>query len=291
MRVIGHVPNERNAALFSDYLVVQGIANQVEPDRDSWAVWILSEDEMERARQLLDRFLGNPSDPVYHQQARHAQSIREQRQQEAEAAEQRHFHRRRLFGSTWGFGAMPLTIGLIGLCVVVGLLSGLGRKVEVLQYLLISVYPRGLPEIARGEVWRLFTPVLLHFHILHLAFNMLWLFDLGSMIEGRVGTWRFALLTFVLSVVSNLGEYLVTGPSFGGMSGVVYGLLGYVWMKGRFDPGSGLFLHPQTVTMMLIWFVLCMTPLMGNIANTAHGVGLVLGIAWGYTSSQLAHRR
>ena len=76
-----------------------------------------------------------------------------------------------------------------------------------------------------------------------------------------------------------------------GMSGVVYGLLGYAWMKGRFDPGSGLLLHPQTVAMMLIWFFLCLTGLMGNIANTAHAVGLVLGIAWGYASSQMAHRR
>ena len=291
MRVIGHVPNERSAALFSDYLVVQGIANQVEPDRDSWAIWIHSEDEMERSRQLLDRFLGNPSDPVYHQQTRQAQAVREQRRQQAEAAEQRHFHNRGLVTERRGFGAMPLTIGLIVVCVVVGGLSGLGRKIELLQYLLMSLYPRGLPEIMRGEVWRLLTPVLVHFGIMHLAFNMLWLFDLGSMIEGRLGTLRFALMTVVLGVVSNFGEFLVTGPSFGGMSGVVYGLLGYVWMKSRFDPGSGLFLHPQTVSMMLIWFFLCLTGLMGNIANAAHGVGLRLGIAWGYTSSQMAHRR
>ena len=69
------------------------------------------------------------------------------------------------------------------------------------------------------------------------------------------------------------------------MSGVVYGLLGYVWMKGKFDPSSGLFVHPQTVTMMLIWLVLCMTPVIPHIANTAHAVGLAVGVATGFLSS------
>ncbi|MBN2507137.1 MAG: rhomboid family intramembrane serine protease [Verrucomicrobia bacterium] len=286
MRVIGHVPNERSATVFSDYLVVQGIANQVESDSDGWAIWIHSEDELGRSREMLDRFLVNPGDPVYQQQAAHAESIRHQRRQEAEAGEQRHFHRRRLFGDVAGWGAVPLTAGLIGACVVVGALTGLGRKMEWLQYLLLSIHPRGLPEIARGEVWRLVTPVLVHFGFLHLAFNMLWLFDLGSMIERRLGMWRLARMILVLGMVSNVGQYMVSGPLFGGMSGVVYGLLGYVWMKGRFDPGSGLFLHPQTVAMMLIWFVVCLTGWLGNIANTAHAVGLVLGIAWGYVSSR-----
>ncbi|HWI58437.1 MAG TPA: rhomboid family intramembrane serine protease [Bacillota bacterium] len=69
------------------------------------------------------------------------------------------------------------------------------------------------------------------------------------------------------------------------MSGVVYGLLGYIWMRSKFDAGSGLFLHSSTVTMMLIWLVACYTGLLGPIANTAHTVGLLLGMGWGYLSS------
>ena len=78
---------------------------------------------------------------------------------------------------------------------------------------------------------------------------------------------------------------LTPGPVFGGMSGVVYGLLGYVWIRGKFDPGSGLYLHSYTVTMMIIWFVACLTGVLGPIANTAHAAGLVMGMAWGYLSS------
>ena len=120
---------------------------------------------------------------------------------------------------------------------------------------------------------------------------MLWLYDLGSMIEGREGTTRMASLVLVTAALSNLGQYYATNPFFGGMSGVVYGLLGYVWMKGKFDPASGLYLHPQTVTMMLIWFFLCWTPFIPHVANICHGVGLLVGLTWGFLTSYPRFRK
>jgi GlpG protein len=143
-----------------------------------------------------------------------------------------------------------------------------------------------LPEIRHGEVWRLITPIFIHFHILHILFNMLWLRDLGSMIEGRQSSTYLLALVLVIAAGSNLAQfYFGHAPNFGGMSGVVYGLLGYVWIRGKFDPASGLFLHPSTVTMMLIWLVACFTGILGPIANYAHLVGLMMGAAWGYLAS------
>ena len=122
----------------------------------------------------------------------------------------------------------------------------------------------------------------------HILFNMLWLRDLGSMIEARQSTWHLAILALVIAACSNVAQYFFTGnPVFGGMSGVVYGLLGYIWIRGKCDPGSGLFVHKSTVTMMIIWFFLCYSGLLGSIANTAHAVGLGMGMAWGYLSSVL----
>ena len=117
-----------------------------------------------------------------------------------------------------------------------------------------------LPEILHGQLWRLVTPIFIHFGVLHIFFNMLWLRDLGSMIEGRQSSWLLAVLVLVIAACSNLAQFCFGGPMFGGMSGVVYGLLGYIWMRGKFDPGSGLYLHPSTVTMMIIWFFACFTP-------------------------------
>jgi GlpG protein len=74
------------------------------------------------------------------------------------------------------------------------------------------------------------------------------------------------------------------------MSGVVYGLFGYIWMKGKFDPGDGLMLHSTTIMVMLFWFVFCFFGSL-NIANGAHAGGLAVGTLWGYLSSKLLGRR
>jgi GlpG protein len=86
---------------------------------------------------------------------------------------------------------------------------------------------------------------------------------------------------FVIGIPSNLAQYMMAGPWFGGMSGVVYGLFGYVWMKGKYSPHEGMALHPQTVFYMIAWFVLCFTGWVGSIANSAHAVGLLMGMAFG----------
>lgn len=185
----------------------------------------------------------------------------------------------------------PATIALIAVSVVVAILSRLGAKESVLEHLFITNFPAAgrdleLPEIMHGQLWRLVTPIFIHFGAMHLIFNMMWTRDLGMMIEHRAGTRAFLTLVLGIGVASNLGQLFVSGPFFGGMSGVVYGLLGYVWMKSRFDPASGYQLHNQTVILMIGWFVACVAGIIPHVANTAHGVGLALGIAWGFLSAK-----
>jgi len=153
----------------------------------------------------------------------------------------------------------------------------------------VHAFREVLPEIRHGEIWRLITPMLLHYSIIHILFNMMWLRDLGSMIEARQNSLVLAMLVVVCAAGSNLAQYFVSGNHFGGMSGVVYALFGYIWIRGKFDPASGLFLHPSTVTMMIVWYFVCLVGLMSGVANTAHGVGLAMGMAWGWLSS-LKHR-
>ena len=177
---------------------------------------------------------------------------------------------------------------------MVFLLSGYGYKDETIRGLFITdftggVVDRTLPEIRHGELWRLLTPIFIHFGPVHILCNMLWLRDLGSMIEGRQSSWHLAALVLAFAACSNFAQFYVSGPAFGGMSGVVYGLLGYIWIRGKRDPGSGLYLHPSTVLMMIVWFFACYSGFIGRVANTAHAVGLGLGMAWGYLSS-LRHR-
>lgn len=181
----------------------------------------------------------------------------------------------------------PLTTTLIGLCLAVALLSGFGTSQEVLRPFFISDAPgTDLPEVRNGELWRLITPIFIHFGPLHLVFNMLWLWDLGGAVELLQGWRRLATLVTLAGVGSNIAQYYYAGPGFGGMSGVVYALLAYVWLYGRLAPQRGLFLHRQIALMMLVWYVLCWTGIFGPIANMAHTVGLLLGLGIGYVVMQ-----
>lgn len=182
----------------------------------------------------------------------------------------------------------PLTLTLIALSGVVAALSGLGGNERVVNWLLISTSNSGfsLPEIAHGQVWRVITPIFIHFGIAHLVFNMLWLKDLGSAIEKVAGPASFLELVLVSGVASNFAEFAFSTPYFGGMSGVVYALFGYVWMRAKFDPASGLRLESNTILWMIGWFVLCTTGVMGPVANIAHGVGLAVGMVWGFASAK-----
>lgn len=287
MRLIGHLASEDQARTLSDYLLVKGIQNGIEPEKGvGWALWVHDEDQLDEATAVLAAYQQCPDDPQYATKAREASAIRA-REQKGEAEYRKKVRdRTNLFPSLMSYGLGPVTLILMLVSVGVFLLSKFGTDVSSVAWAPITVHLRsGLYEIRHGEVWRLITPIFLHFGPLHILFNMFWLRDLGSMIEARQGPWMLVLLTVVIAAGSNFGQYLVSGPAFGGMSGVVYGLIGYIWMRGKFDPGSGLFLHPSTVATALVWFVLCYTNVLGNVANTTHAVGLVMGVVWGYASS------
>jgi GlpG protein len=181
---------------------------------------------------------------------------------------------------------MPLTLILIAISVVIALVSSFGRNTQMLLPFFISEYiGGGLREVFQGQVWRLITPIFIHFGVIHILFNMLWMFDLGGVIERMQGSRRLGVLVGITGVAGNVAQYWWSGPDFGGMSGVIYGLLGYVWIQGRFNPRAGLILHQQIAIMMLAWFVLCWTGVIGSVANMAHTMGLVSGLILGWVYS------
>jgi membrane associated rhomboid family serine protease len=181
-----------------------------------------------------------------------------------------------------------VTVALIASSVVVSLLANF----SLVMPLIIGLPGRPLfSDVLGGEVWRLVTPMFLHLSFLHILFNMMWLWDLGRLVEMIKGSVFLLAFVVVTGAASNVAQYAITGsPAFGGMSGVVYALLGYVWMQGKFNPRFGFEMHKATVIMMLVWYVLCWTGLVGPIANWAHTGGLVLGVAWGYLAAHRGRR-
>jgi GlpG protein len=122
--------------------------------------------------------------------------------------------------------------------------------------------------------------MLIHFGILHLVFNMLWLYRLGSQIEDLQGTRLFLGLVALTQIPGVLVQFEVSGPIFGGMSGVVYGLFGYSWMQARYT-SRGYSLTDRDTMWIMGWFVLCATGLVGHIANAQHALGLFFGLLAG----------
>jgi GlpG protein len=295
MRHIGNLPDEKHARVFGDFLVAGGIRNELEREEDgSWVVWIAEEDHLPEAQAAFERFRANPGAPEFQGATTSAAKVREAEAEDLKAYRKRIRTRQSLFRSFGRQGVGILTYSLIFACCTVGYFSDMGTNDDFLQHWFISNFLRSsmgfLPEVLSGEVWRLFTPIFVHLDIIHLLFNMMWLFQLGCMIEARQSSWHLLALVAVIALVSNLAQYYFHHPFFGGMSGAVYGLAGYVWIRGKYDPGSGVFLDQISLIILMVGLVGCYAGFFGPVANTAHLVGLISGAVWGGVSAFWALR-
>jgi GlpG protein len=162
---------------------------------------------------------------------------------------------------------------------------------EVLAYLTFTPFELvdGKPVFDRidGQYWRLVTPAFLHFGWLHIVFNSLWLWELGGKVERVLGHLNMFLLFVVIAMVSNASQFAFGGDGlFGGMSGVVYGLLGFSWVAPLLQPAWRIQPSPALMLFMVGWLVLCMVGVVevlgfGAIANAAHLGGLLCGALLG----------
>jgi GlpG protein len=296
MRAIGQLANEAQARAFGDHLVAHKIRNEIEADGGVWIIWIHDEEQVAQAKTQLERFRANPAAAEFQAARTEAAKVKAAEAEDLANYRQRLRDRHGMFPKFGGYGVGALTYGLIALCVIVAILSKLGYDDEFVRKLVLADPDRAdgtfLPEVRSGEYWRLLTPIFIHFGPLHLVFNMMWLFQLGCMIEARRGVSTLAALVIVTGTLPMVAQYLVSGPGYvGGMSGAIYGLAGFVWLRGKKDPASGVGLDPQSWIIMMIWLVLCMTGAMGRVANTAHLAGLIIGLLWGWVSAYFARRR
>ncbi len=301
MRQAGTLSNRDEAQRLVDYLLTQDIIAKAEPAGDAWAVWVREEDQVPAATRELQEFRADPQATRYRQAGDAANALRKQQARD-EQQRRKNFIEVRERWDPRSVGRRPLTIVLIAASVLVSLITDFGQNdSEFLRSLWFQPRPTNLLEVVNwtatkdirdGQVWRVVTPIFIHMSPLHLIFNMYWLYVFGSMIEQRRGTLFFGLLVLAVAVISNWGQYYFTyvvdwfhvppTTQFGGMSGVGYGLFGYLWIKSRFDPLSGIFLPPSTVVLFLIWFALCWSGALGSIANWAHTIGVLTGMVFAY---------
>jgi membrane associated rhomboid family serine protease len=165
-------------------------------------------------------------------------------------------------------------VGLIalGLFVAIGNLSDPSAQ--------SSVDPFVLDQRAFwAEPWRLLTSTVVHANFIHVGFNVWWMWLLGTYVEASFGHLRALGLMLLLAVGSAAAEYTFSTGGVG-LSGVVYGLFGFLWALDRYSMRHRGAMDRQRTRFFVFWFFLCIVLThfdVLRIANVAHGSGAVFG--------------
>jgi len=249
------------ALLFADYCKSQGLQVGIEPQGQGTALLAPAE-QIPQLQPLLEQFLREPEHPRY------------------QAAAWQQSNSVALPASTTGvqlaaLWRAPLTSALLLLTLAVYLW----------QQLDFMGANAALQLTQPAQFWRWLTPIVLHFSLTHLVFNLVWWVLLGQKIEQYSTSATLLQLTISSAVISNGLQLAMAGPNFGGLSGVVYALFGYCWLYDRL---RGTQYYPVTnglAAFMVLWLALgFMDVLWVSMANWAHLGGLVCGLAWAWLS-------
>ncbi len=259
----------RMAQALVDYLSTLGIPCELTQSELGVSVWLADERRLAQAQQEVKRFLSEPNHPRYMEaswQSGHADA--------------RIDYSKGMTDPVTDFlhQAGPLTLVVIIACLAIYALDAIGLPI----FDELAFHPT-LAQFTDWQAWRYVTPAFIHFSVLHLVFNLLWWWYLGGQIEQRLGSGKLFILLIVGAALPNIAEFFASGPRFGGLSGVVYALLGYSWLRTRLQPDCGLAMPPALMGFMLVWLVLGFLDMLGTpTANMAHLVGLLVGLAQGW---------
>ena len=189
-------------------------------------------------------------------------------------------------------------IPLIFTAVTLAVISNFGSRITILEpftFTKIVISNSGFISMSNfnqtffidNQWWRLVSPIFIHFSLAHLAFNCLWIYILGEKIEKIDNKLIFIAIVIISAISSNLLQYYWTESSlFGGLSGVIYGLLGYCVILEMESNYERYGLPPALYMFMIVWLLLGFTGLLdlfgfGQVANFAHLGGLVSGMVFG----------
>ncbi|ATP92467.1 MULTISPECIES: rhomboid family intramembrane serine protease GlpG [Aeromonas] len=259
----------RMAQALVDYLATLGIPCELTQSELGVSVWLADERRLAQAQQEVKRFLSEPNHPRYMEaswQSGHADA--------------RIDYSKGMTDPVTDFlhQAGPLTLVVIIACLAIYALDAIGLPI----FDELAFHPT-LAQFTDWQAWRYVTPAFIHFSVVHLVFNLLWWWYLGGQIEQRLGSGKLFILLIVGAALPNIAEFFASGPRFGGLSGVVYALLGYSWLRARLQPDCGLAMPPALMGFMLVWLVLGFLDMLGTpTANMAHLAGLLVGLAQGW---------
>lgn len=138
------------------------------------------------------------------------------------------------------------------------------------------------------EPWRYITPAFMHGDYIHLFMNLLCWYQLAPLIEMNFGYKKLLFVTFITAVIGNFAQFIFTGPEFLGISGAIFGLIGYIWAKGKTDTKSPVRLKNSVMWFSFAWIAFGYMDLIESMsfANEAHLFGLLSGVGYVFFDSK-----
>ena len=228
--------------VFIGYLASEGIHAQLAPDEGGF-VALVEKAHIHRAADLFKEFIKQPYHPKYQQAAWH----------HSEASDIQHDGLLKDTSAKFFAHAGVITLSVFAICwlvflaAVLGLGSGFYRE--------LSFYNAFSIEAFIASPWKIIGPAFIHFSWLHIVFNTMWWWQLGGAIEKGFSKATLINLFLFSAIASNLGQFLVSGPNFGGLSGVVYAVVGFVWFSGYLMPEKGLGLSKAIIGFLTVLVV------------------------------------
>jgi GlpG protein len=270
---VRHFPLEQDLAKLSGYLRSRGLMHRIAEDQGQQLLEVTDAEVIPALNQFLDDFLSGKVEL------------------EATAAARVPTNAQQLPSLVDQMRTAPVVVALIALSVLGTLVWSTEAGQVYFHYFSFQNFTRTeliplFDSYAQREVWRLITPVFLHAGLFHVLFNSMWMWDLGRRVEYLLGPKHFIIFFLITGIASNAAQFLWNpSPFFGGMSGVVYALVGFIAVRQRLAPHPLMAVSPALLGFMLFWLVLCMTGVVdyfmsGSVANAAHFGGLVAGAVY-----------
>ncbi|MFT7185158.1 MAG: GlpG protein [Pseudohongiellaceae bacterium] len=285
---IARVPVESDLSAFSSWLNSQGLAHRITEELGEQAIFLENEGQEQQVNDALQLYL---TDEAFKLQL--------------DSVPKKHFltYQIEVLYPRALPSQAPLVYAFMLLSIIFALLTDFGQGGPILRAFLIldplSLSSEGLVidlntlygriqglwiTLRQGELWRLISPGFIHFNVMHITFNLLMLWLLGGQLEIQKGSIAFLSLALFVSAISNVAQLFETSYLFGGLSGVVYGLVGYCWLWKHYEPE--IFFPDILMKFSIVWLILGYTPVTewlgwGRMANAAHLYGLISGLVWG----------
>jgi len=267
MHHLTYIQHPRYAQALVDYLKSLGVSASLQIQDNGANVFVENETDLDLAQTELQRFLQEPN----HDRYRQASWLVEEDNLQAEKLSK--LYRGVTFARILELTG-TVTKSIVVVCLVVYLLTAQGYDAGARAPFMFFSSLQHLS--GSSEIWRWISPAFIHFGIFHFMFNMSAWWVFGGMVERSQSSMRLFMLFIVCGVISNLVQFLWSGNQFGGLSGVVYGVLGYLWFYERFSPAPPFRLPPGLMVFMVIALVLGFANII-PVANQAHLSGLLTG--------------